>query len=161
MSRFSFWQFLIKLVIFLTLLNCIGWGVFLIQTQMSSAPVAAIETKKESPIPVPMQPQTGKLQVLVESPIPPSSIQIKKDGKVFFERHEPGPSFTIEKKDFLYLPEGCEFQVHAEWPQFLNGPRAIRFKAQFEDAALAPFILWGENQEVQGVWSLPALEVQP
>jgi hypothetical protein len=107
---------------------------------------------------MPRDPINGWLQIGAESPVPPTKIEIFREGALLAQMDNPGIE-SAQGGDFLFPPEGLSLGIYARWEDFLPGPRAVRFTASFEGTEISSFVLWGEDEEASGVWQLPSIEL--
>lgn len=116
-----------------------------------SEQINAEEEKQREPI-------MGWLQIEAESPVPPTGIEIFREGTLLVEMQSPGFD-SAHGGEFVFPVDGVSLGVYAKWEDYLPGPRAVRFKATFEGTEISSYVLWGNGDEASGVWKLPAIEL--
>jgi hypothetical protein len=106
----------------------------------------------------PLEPIHGWLEIQAESPVPPSQIEIFREGAILVRMDSPG-FVSKHGGDFSFPPTGATLGVYARWDDHLPGPRAVRFSAIFEGTEISSFVLWGNDDEESGNWRLPIIEL--
>jgi hypothetical protein len=116
---------------------------------------AGAEIAAPTPAPTPIP---GWLTIRTESPIPPTKIEIFRQGSLLASFDSPGFE-SSQGGEFTFPVEGLDLGIYARWENFLPGPRAVRLEAVFEGTEVGTYTLWGANDEASGTWRLPSIEV--